>query len=59
MGADFIRRYSLASSSAVQTAAAKLRKMDLLTVRDGAYLIPDIMLRMYLQRISDPGKQFL
>ena len=59
MGADFIRRYSLASSSAVQAAAAKLRKMDLLTVRDGAYLIPDIMLRMYLQRILDPGKQFL
>lgn len=58
MSAEFIRKYSLASSSAVQTTAAKLKKMDLLTSADGVYYIPDIMLRLYLQRLLNPGKQF-
>ena len=58
MSAEFIRKYSLASSSAVQTAAAKLKKMDLLASVDGVYYIPDIMLRLYLQRLLNPGKQF-
>lgn len=58
MSAEFIRKYSLASSSAVQTAAAKLKKMDLLASADGVYYIPDIMLRLYLQRLLNPGKQF-
>ena len=54
MGVDFLRRHSLASSSAVQTAAAKLTSMELLAVRDGVYYVPDILLRMFLQRLMNP-----
>lgn len=56
MSEKFIRKYSLASSSAVQTAAAKLKKMDLLAFLDGKYFIPDILLRLYLQKLMNPGK---
>ena len=58
MGVDFLRRHSLASSSAVQTAAAKLTRMELLAVRDGVYYVPDILLRMFLQRLMNPQKEF-
>ena len=58
-GVDFIRKYALVSSSAVQTAAAKLRKMELITFNDGKYFIPDIMFRIYLQRLVNPAKVFL
>ena len=58
MGVDFLRRHSLASSSAVQTAAAKLTSMELLAVRDGVYYVPDILLRMFLQRLMNPQKEF-
>lgn len=38
--------------------AAKLKKMDLLVSRDGKYFIPDILLRLYLQKLMNPGKVF-
>ena len=57
-GVDFIRKYALVSSSAVQTAAAKLRKMELIAFSDGKYFIPDIMFRIYLQRLVNPSKVF-
>lgn len=58
-GVDFMKKYSLASSSAVQTAAGSLRKNDLIDTNDGVWYIPDIMLRLYLQRVTNPGKVFL
>lgn len=58
-GVDFIRKYSLASSSSVQTAAASLRKNDLIDTADGIWYVPDIMLRLYLQRMTNPGRIFL
>lgn len=58
MGADFLRRHSLASSSSVQTAADKLVRMELLAVKDGVYYVPDILLRMFLQRLMNPEKDF-
>ena len=59
MGEEFIRKYSLMSSSSVQTSAAKLRKMELIAVNEGKYHIPDIMFRLYLLRLADPAKKFL
>ena len=59
MSEKFIRKYSLASSSAVQTAAAKLKKIDLLASRGGKYFIPDILLRLYLQKLTNPDKTFI
>ena len=58
LGAGFIRKYSLASSSAVQAASRKLMELDLLTVEDGDYYIPDILFRMYLQRLRDSNTDF-
>ncbi len=40
------------------TAAAKLKSMELLAVRDGVYYVPDILLRMFLQRLMNPQKEF-
>ena len=59
MGEEFIRKYSLMSSSSVQTSAAKLRKMEMIAVNEGNYHIPDIMFRLYLLRLADPAKKFL
>ena len=53
-----MRRHSLASSSSVQTAADKLVRMELLAVKDGVYYVPDILLRMFLQRLMNPEKDF-
>lgn len=58
-GVNFIRKYSLASSSAVQTAANKLKNMDLLTVSDGAYHISDPMFRTYLRRLANPSLRLI
>ena len=58
-GVNFIRKYSLASSSAVQTAANKLKNMDLLTVSDGAYHISDPMFRIYLRRLVNPSLRLI
>lgn len=58
-GVNFIRKYSLASSSAVQTAANKLKSMDLLTVSDGAYHISDPMFRIYLRRLANPSLRLI
>lgn len=51
MSADFIRKYSLVSSSAIQAASRKLMELDLLTVEDNIYFIPDILFRMYLLKL--------
>ncbi len=55
MGQQFIRRHSLVSASAVQSALKKLLEMDLVTQNEGKYSVPDVIFRMYLQRIG--GKE--
>lgn len=59
MSVDFIRKYSLASSSAVQAASRKLMELDLLTVESNVYFIPDMLLRMYLQRLRENDIVFI
>lgn len=59
MSAAFLRRYSLVSSSAVQAAVRKLTELDLLSVEDGFYFIPDMQFRMYLRRLKDRNIRFL
>ena len=59
MSAGFIRKYSLVSSSAVQAAARKLMELDLLTEEDNIYFIPDILFRMYLQRLKNMNIIFI
>lgn len=59
MSAGFIRKYSLVSSSAVQAAARKLMELDLLTEEDNIYFIPDILFRMYLQRLKNTNIIFI
>ena len=59
MSVDFIRKYSLASSSAVQAASRKLMELDLLTVEGNVYSIPDMLLRMYLQKLRENSIVFI
>lgn len=59
MGVAFIRRYSLGSSSVVQGACKKLMELDLLTVEDGQYYIPDVLLRMYLLQLKRGSMSFI
>ncbi len=44
---------------AVQAAARKLMKLDLLTEEDNIYFIPDILFRMYLQRLKNTNIIFI
>lgn len=53
MSASFLRKYRLASSSAVQNAIKHLLEMDLVTIEDKQYVVEDIFLRMYLNRIGE------
>lgn len=59
MSASFIRKYALTSSSAVQAASRKLMELDLLTMKGSSYYIPDILFRMYLQRLRESDILFL
>ena len=59
MSASFIRKYALTSSSAVQAASRKLMELDLLTMEDSSYYIPDVLFRMYLQRLKESDILFL
>ena len=54
MSGTFLRKYHLASSSAVQNAIKHLLEMDLVTQDDKKqFVVEDIFLRMYLNRISE------
>ena len=59
MSTAFLRKYSLASASAVQAAARKLMEIDMLTIEDGVYYIPDVLFRMYLLRLRNRAVEFL
>lgn len=52
MSGAFINRHRLASSSAVQTAMKKLLELDLISVNDKVYTVPDVLFRMYLLEIA-------
>lgn len=52
MSAAFIKSHSLTSTSAVQAATRKLLEVDLLTLEDDTYYVPDILLRMYLKKLQ-------
>ncbi len=52
LSSGFIKKYSLVSSSAVQSAANKLLETDFITFDDGYYSVPDIFFRHYLVRIG-------
>lgn len=58
MSTGFIRKYSLVSSSAIQAASRKLMEMDLLTVEENIYYIPDILFRMYIQKLKESNLVF-
>lgn len=54
MSGAFLRKYHLSSSSAVQNAIKHLLEMDLVTQDDNKqFVVEDIFLRMYLNRISE------
>ena len=54
MSGAFLRKYHLSSSSAVQNAIKHLLEMDLVTQDDQKqFVVEDIFLRMYLNRISE------
>ena len=54
MSGSFLRKYHLSSSSAVQNAIKHLMEMDLVTHDDKKqFIVEDIFLRMYLNRISE------
>lgn len=52
--AECDNRFHLNYVSAVQTVAARLKKMDRIASRNGKYFIPDILLRLYLQKFMNP-----
>ncbi|MBR1425962.1 MAG: ATP-binding protein [Paludibacteraceae bacterium] len=54
MSGAFLRKYHLSSSSTVQNAIKHLLEMDLVTQDDKKqFVVEDIFLRMYLNRISE------
>lgn len=52
LSSGFIKKHSLVSSSAVQSAANKLLETDFITFDDGYYSVPDVFFRNYLVRIG-------
>ena len=54
MSAAFLRKYHLASSSAVQNAIKHLIELDLVTQDDKKqYMVEDVFLKLYLNQISE------
>lgn len=53
MSGNFIRKHHLPSSSAVQNAVKHLLEMDLITLEDKQYKVPDVFFRRYLTQISE------
>ncbi len=51
LSAEFIKRYSLASSSSVQAATKKLLDRDLITETDKSYSLTDRLFAMWIKRI--------
>ena len=51
---DFVRRYGLQSSSAVQSAAKRLLDNDLITVEDEKYRLDDRFFAMWIRKNFKP-----
>lgn len=51
-GSAFIKRHSLLSASSVQAASKKLLEMDLITLDNGYYTIPDRFLQLYINLLN-------
>lgn len=51
MGADFIRRHNLSTSSSVQYALSKLVRMELITKDGKEYYVSDPLLRIFINNI--------
>lgn len=56
MSGSFLRKYHLLSSSSVQNAIKHLLELDLVSLDNKQYFVPDVFLRMYLNNISENGK---
>lgn len=50
-GGTFIKKHSLLSASSVQAAMKKLLELDLITLDDGFYTIPDRFLSLYIRQL--------
>lgn len=50
-GGAFIKKHSLLSASSVQAAMKKLLELDLITLDDGFYTIPDHFFSLYIRRL--------
>ena len=50
-GGAFIKKHALLSASSVQAAMKKLFELDLITLDDGFYVIPDRFLSLYIRRL--------
>lgn len=50
-GGAFIKKHALLSASSVQAAMKKLFELDLITLDDGFYTIPDRFLSLYIRRL--------
>ena len=50
-GGAFIKKHTLLSASSVQAAMKKLLELDLITLDDGFYVIPDRFLSLYIRRL--------
>lgn len=51
-GSAFIKKHSLLSASSVQAASKKLLEMDLITLDNGFYTIPDRFLQLYINLLN-------
>ena len=51
----FIKRHALLSASSVQAAMKKLLELDLVTVENASFAIPDHFLLLYIKKLMGEG----
>ena len=54
-GGTFIKRHTLLSASSVQAATKKLLELDLITLDNGFYTIPDRFMALYIRNLTSGG----
>lgn len=57
-GGTFIKRHTLLSASSVQAATKKLLELDLITLDNAFYTIPDRFLALYIRKLTS-GENYL
>jgi len=55
-GSTFIKKHALLSASSVQAAMKKLLDLDLITMDDGCYTIPDRFFSLYIKKLMKCDK---